>query len=326
MKEIIFGPRASTVLYNFIKSNHRKGTYLLPGNVCPVVILVFLKAGCEIEICDIDERTLCIDEQRVMEKLNNGQEKYAGVFLVRTYGSTQDFSLFFQQIKTVDPNLLVIDDKCLSIPEFADEDNNVDLVLYSTGYAKYTETGYGEYGLIIKDKGSYRRFGFGDQKMGQAAVKHFFERMMKEFVMAMESKSTYQYVDCDWLDLSDTADFDKYRNQVIRLTKTMTSQKIILNDYFYKNLPSEICLEADFQNWWFNILVPGKELLLKKIFDEGLFSSFHYHPIVIGSEKAEPVIANQLYQSVVNLFNNQKVSIDYAQRVCRIINEHLMAS
>ena len=49
-------------------------------------------------------------------------------------------------MKSLDPNLCIIDDCCLCIPELADSlPENVDLCLYSTGYAKFIELSYGGY-------------------------------------------------------------------------------------------------------------------------------------------------------------------------------------
>ena len=59
--------------------------------------------------------------------------------------------MLFNKIKLIQPDSKIIDDKCLCLPNF-DEliNNNVDLVLYSTGYAKQIELGYGGYAYINK--------------------------------------------------------------------------------------------------------------------------------------------------------------------------------
>jgi hypothetical protein len=49
-------------------------------------------------------------------------------------------------VKSLDQNLCIIDDCCLCIPELVDSlPENVDLCLYSTGYAKFIELSYGGY-------------------------------------------------------------------------------------------------------------------------------------------------------------------------------------
>ena len=51
----VFENRASTVLCNFLKSNHFDKPFLLPANVCPVVPLSFMKAEVEFDFIDIDK-------------------------------------------------------------------------------------------------------------------------------------------------------------------------------------------------------------------------------------------------------------------------------
>ena len=41
----VYENRAALVLYKFLRSNPRDGDYLLPANVCPIVVAVFLKGS-----------------------------------------------------------------------------------------------------------------------------------------------------------------------------------------------------------------------------------------------------------------------------------------
>jgi len=72
--------------------------------------------------------------------------KYSGLVFVHAYGKKYDNKEFYRAVKSLDPNLCIIDDCCLCIPELADSlPENVDLCLYSTGYAKFIELSYGGY-------------------------------------------------------------------------------------------------------------------------------------------------------------------------------------
>ena len=65
---------------------------------------------------------------------------------MHAYGKKYDNKEFYRAVKSLDPNLCIIDDCCLCIPELADSlPENVDLCLYSTGYAKFIELSYGGY-------------------------------------------------------------------------------------------------------------------------------------------------------------------------------------
>ena len=45
----VYEIRASTILHNLLRASSQHRPWLLPANVCPIVPLTFLKAGCEFE-------------------------------------------------------------------------------------------------------------------------------------------------------------------------------------------------------------------------------------------------------------------------------------
>ena len=50
---IAFEARASTVLYNLLRSRRDRRPFLLPANVCPIVPLTFRRAGHAFRLVDI---------------------------------------------------------------------------------------------------------------------------------------------------------------------------------------------------------------------------------------------------------------------------------
>lgn len=141
---LTFANRASAVLCNFLKSRKICKPFILPANVCPVVPLSFLKAGVDFDFVDIDE-SHALDKGIALEKLYKGD--YAGVLFVHAYGHRFDNKSFYAQVKAIDNSLQIIDDCCLCEPDTNDElEHNIDLQLFSTGYAKYIELSYGGYG------------------------------------------------------------------------------------------------------------------------------------------------------------------------------------
>ncbi|WP_252981536.1 hypothetical protein [Aliarcobacter butzleri] len=66
---IIFEDRAATVLYKTLKSLKNKNKFLLPLNICPIVPDTFIKANINFEFVDINLKTLCMDEDIVLEKI-----------------------------------------------------------------------------------------------------------------------------------------------------------------------------------------------------------------------------------------------------------------
>ena len=74
--------RASLILYRFLISNNAKfknKIFLLPANICPIVVCTFFKANQKIELVDISPKTLCISQEMIKKKLAENAEKYAGV-------------------------------------------------------------------------------------------------------------------------------------------------------------------------------------------------------------------------------------------------------
>lgn len=169
---ITYANRASAVLYGFLKSKSSKGPFLIPANVCPVVPLTMMKAGIDFEFVDIDERHT-MSESIALEMMS--KRVYEGLLFVHSYGKKFDNEGFYQKLKTLNPNLCIIDDRCLCSPEL-DESlaTNVDMELYSTGYAKYIELSYGGYGVTkesyINQVGGGSFEFFGRKRDGTASI------------------------------------------------------------------------------------------------------------------------------------------------------------
>src|SRR6476469_827023 len=83
---------------------------------------------------------------------------FAGVLLVRPYGSERDPSRFFSALRNADPALLIIDDKCLCRPDC--DGTSVlplaDITLFSTGHAKFADLGDGGF-AHLRAALTYRR-------------------------------------------------------------------------------------------------------------------------------------------------------------------------
>lgn len=89
-----------------------------------------------------------------------------------------------------------------------------------------------------------------------------------------------------------------------------------LNAIYRKNLPAAIQLPAPYQHWRFNIIVPNKEEILNALFDAGLFASGHYMPQAEGCN-----VATNLYNNVINLFNDFYYTEEQTRRTCEIIQK-----
>ena len=129
--QIVQAPRASAIVYNFLKSQDRSKPWLLPANICPIIPITFFKAGVPIEFVDISAETLHMDLEQAEERLKRGE--YGGVLYAHTYGELSTPDEFFQFVKTQYPDLLLVDDRCLCIPDLdPPKETSADVMLYST--------------------------------------------------------------------------------------------------------------------------------------------------------------------------------------------------
>jgi len=297
--------RACGLLYRFVRQY--RGVYLLPANVCPVVPLTLCTAGVPFEFVDINPETLCIDEHTCLEKMKS--DLYAGVICVRTYGYVYNADKFFEVVHQLGKK--VIDDRCLCMPELDLEDAKADMVLYSTGYAKYVDLGEGAF-AYLQDNTSLT-----DETLDYKGIdiEEYYKPLFhggKKFTMIPNG----------WLDIQLGMSSDYFDRIHESLTKVVEHKQRI-NDIYQNNLPSSMCMASDKQNWRFNIRVNDKARLLRAIFDSGGFASSHYQPSSRLFTDERFVNAEKLYGEVINLFNDKYISVEQATSITNIIGNEL---
>lgn len=242
--------RASRILYNFLKSNQERihSPFLIPANVCSNVPDTLDEAGVVYRIVDIDAKTLCMDEQYVLEHA----KEISGIVMVHTYGVETDFAPFYRQLRAANPDILIVDDRCLCMPSFEPQTYDADLVLYS----------------------------FSEKKQVN----------LRKGAMAYVGENV-RYEECPILEQSFLKEEEWKLNEeeVLATMDAAIAHKEKLNAIYRKALPKSIQLPEAYQHWRFNILMQNKDEILKALFDAGLFASSHYK--VLGDESA-PVAYN----------------------------------
>lgn len=135
----VFAPRACAILHGLLREEERP--FLIPANICSVVPETLAQRA--VELVDIAEPSLEIDPEACLERLAKGP--VGGVLFVRPYGRERDVDSFFQALKELQPDMLLIDDKCLCRPDCEGLGISpwADATLFSTGYAKHVDLGYG---------------------------------------------------------------------------------------------------------------------------------------------------------------------------------------
>ena len=233
--KLLTANRANKLLYNFIKVNNVTGKVLLPANVCPDVVKTLEFAGLQIQFLDLQGETLCIHQEAA---LNMAKDASMLIF-VHTYGIEHEFTAFFHLLREANPDLIIVDDKCLCLPDLDVKDSAADLVLYSTGAKKMVNLGGGSIGYVA-DQWEYDE------------VEVEPNDYLNNDTWLLDTKQLYIKMDA------------------------MISHKEKLNAIYREMLPVSIQLPEEYQHWRFNILTDKKNEILKALFAEGLFASNHY--------------------------------------------------
>lgn len=311
---IAYERRASTILFNVVTARELAGPVLLPANVCPVVPLTLCKAGRRFEFVDVSPSTLCIDHARLLERWHCGPDPPGGLIYVRTFGAVFDASELFAEIKCLTPSALIVDDRCTCAPSFATEPLTecIDAVLYSTGYSKFADIGFGGFALL-QDRLAYRRATVAYDARDLAALTARYKN-------ALDEAREFTYQDSNWLDSAEPElRWDAYRQAVELHANLASDTKRAINHVYAHELPLDIQLPPVFQSWRFNIHVAQKDALLHEIARNGLFASNHYAALngIFGPGSGR--VASSLHGHIVNLFNDQYFDVERAHRLAELI-------
>lgn len=310
---IVQAPRASAILYHVLTGQKEKDTWLLPANICPIVPITFLKAQVPFELVDISTETLHIDLQQVEDRIK--QHKCGGLLYSHTYGEPSTPTDFFHRIKSLNPGLLIVDDRCLCIPEF-EVQSPADVILYSTGYAKIVDLDFGGY-AFIKNYVEYQPTKLPFNKDDQDEIEILYKRAVQERVR-------FVYQDMDWLETDGILpEWGDYRQRIESELKMSLDQHARLNEVYAFRLPLEVQLPQNYQLWRFNIRVKNKLAIMKAVFEAGLFASSHYASLAgIMVAEGQALQADTLANEVINLFNDYHFDTDKAMQICDLILEN----
>ena len=313
--QIVQAPRASAILYNLLKSQDNKRPWLLPANICPIVPITFFKAGIPIEFVDISAETLQMDLEQAEVRLK--RDPYGGILYAHTYGEPSTPSDFFQHVKSSYPELMLIDDRCLCIPDLEPiPDMVADAVLYSTGYAKMVELNFGGY-AFLKDDMPYLPAHLPFNPNAHKEIESGYKQ-------AIQNRTPYVYNDSDWLQTdADLPAWYDYRQQIADGLKTSLQRRDALNAIYENFLPKEIQLAREYQSWRFNLRLENKDRVLKSIFSAGLFASSHYVSLAGIMTSGQCTQAETLADEIINLFNDHYFDAQKAEQICALIMENL---
>ncbi len=312
---IIQAPRASAILYNLLTSRADTRPWLLPANICPVVPLTFFKAGVPFDLVDISAETLHLDLEQAEGRLERGG--YGGLLYAHTYAEPSTPTVFFQSVKSRYPDVLLVDDRCLCVPDLDPGlESAADVALYSTGYAKIVDLGLGGY-AFLKDEVSYR-------PSHLPFVERDHEQVETAYKRALQERAWFVYQEGDWLQTdADLPSWSEYRRRVAQGLEATLPHRAALNAVYAALLPAEVQLPPAYQVWRFNTRVRNKDQVLAAIFSSGLFASSYYASLAGIMASGHCPNAESLAGEVINLFNDHHFDLQKVRQACAVILENL---
>lgn len=313
---IITASRASAVLYQFLRSKKFTKPFLLPANACPVVPLSFLKAGVDFEFVDIDD-THAMSKELTKERVVSG--KYSGILFIHAYGKEYDNSTFYQELKDYDSGFCVIDDRCLCLPQQSGVlPDNVDLVLYSTGYAKYVDLLFGGYGIVSDSQCMAHCTPLPYSEENESRQLTYLKECLSKGT-AYELPADYPWLYVSALPMAQEQYFDTIRQKI----PAIRAQRDRINQIYRTHLPKNIQWGEDYNHWRFMVSVDNRDEILDAIFNSGLFAGANYPSVSYLFKKQPSPRTEEEARHTLNLFNNHKADDAFALKICDIINTYL---
>jgi len=313
----LYNTRASTILFSFLLKNKGDGMWMIPVNICHLIPACFIKVDCPFEIIDVSKRTLDIDQDIVLDKLKKNPNKYSGILTVRNFGEEKGPKLFYRKIKKQAPHVKIIDDACLGYPDFNSQlPQEVNLELYSTGYSKAVDIGYGGFGKIHDDDSLENITDLNyDEKSLVKMNQHYIDAMNDSTHILKE------YFKSNWLN-SESINVKMYEEEVNEFFPKAVLHKTRLNKIYDDLLLPKFKEKRLSANWRYNLRLANPDFILEKINQEGLFASQHYYPL-------NKVFTNALcpewetaFHFMLNLFNDFRFNEEKAKSCCKIINHY----
>lgn len=312
---IIIENRASTILYNTILSNNlNKGIFLLPANICPIVPATLFKAKTKFLFYDICLKNLLPNINEIFPIINKGKNITA-ILYNHTFGIENNPEDKFEEIKSINKDIFIINDSCLLKPKLKIENTYADITLFSTGYSKFVDLGFGGYAFLKK------QYLYNNNENQYEEKDH--DKLVSDFKKALSSNTKFVYKDSNWLDTNKiNLKKEEYFTIIKKRITEVEKNKESINKIYTELINPKFQLDNIFNNWRFNIKVNNKELVLSKIFENNLFASSHYQSLVGIFGKGNGNNAKTIHSKIINLFNDFRFDEEKAKLVSKIINKY----
>ena len=317
--KLIISSRALSILYSFLVKYKEAGNYtlLLPSNIYHDVFFLINYLEISYIFIDIDEDDLCINKEIVIEFITRNRRLI--LIYNHTFGIPAVPYAFFREIKNISSEVVIIDDRCLCAPimETKSDDSCIDLILYSTGYAKQVDLSGWGFGFV-DDLFCMNRNQITFEKQKYLELKNsFFENALNYF------PDKHKISEC--IQVSDDIDVDPfyYERLISEDVEKWYEHKSTITEIYKSSIPDEVQLPSEMNNWRFNIMVKNRDRIFKELFRNNLFASAHYASIGTMLNRQDYRTADQLHQNIINLFVDKYYTQEKAEKTVAIIIKNL---
>lgn len=220
----------------------------------------------------------------------------------------------FDEIKSLS-DAIIINDLCLSAPNLSPHPpTHCDVELYSTGYSKYVDLGYGGYAWINTRFHYTEHIEHYNEDHEKELDQMFRNAVFKGSALDMDMISSHHWLQPLGDETSD------YRAQIISKLDVVQKQKATINAIYHTQIPKENQLPASMHQWRFQVQIENKMDFLKTLSKENLFASSHYFPLGQLFEQTPPQEGwKSIFSKTVNLFNDFRYTPEMAKRTAEII-------
>jgi len=337
--EMLYTGRGSSALYAILNSiTVTKRKILLPVNICEIVIPVIKMAGFIPVFYDVNPATGNSDFENIKAKYTGDE---AVLLAVHNFGAVLEIDLISDWAK--EQGIFLIEDVCNALGATCKNlplGNWGDAAIYSFGYTKIVDLGFGG-GLTVRESGLRQkvkelissfdpysdlhkeadhefqsklrilRKDPGNQK--PEIYRPLYEDYAKFLIYRLDEQSVNlikdALVDLDTILLSRHQKAMMYRNGI-------SSSKIS----HIQEVPGQIF-------WRYNILVEpeSRDELLKLLIDNTIWASKWYPPVnqlfFEENESGGYPGAEQFSKRVINLFVDERFSMEEVKRAISLINQ-----
>ncbi|NEW83317.1 MAG: hypothetical protein GZ094_13245 [Mariniphaga sp.] len=317
---MITGSRGLSILYNFLEKFKADANYtiLLPSNICHDVFFLIQYLKMPYIFIDINIRDYCINQEMTIKHLKKCKKSI--LIFNHSYGIPTVPYAFFLEIRNISPTVVIIDDRCLCTPtmETNIDDNCIDLILYSTGYGKQVDLAGWGFGFV-GDSFCMNMLQVTFKKHKYLELKNSFYKNFLNYLPDNDSE-----LDCIHVSNNiDDIEPNYYERLIALEVEKWRIHKSTIIDIYKSTLPIEIQLISEMNNWRFNIIVNKKDAILTELFRNNLFASNHYASIGTMQHKHDCRVADQLHQSIINLFIDKYYTQEKAEKTVSIIRKYL---